>query len=61
MEVAGKHVVITGAASGIGRATALRLRRKGRGVVVSDLDADGAAAARPNSTQNEVIGRLWGL
>ena len=45
MDLAGRHVVITGAASGIGRAMALRFAEEGaRGVVVSDLDAEGAAA-----------------
>lgn len=45
MEVAGKVVVVTGAASGIGRALARRFAAEGAGaVVVADLDADGAAA-----------------
>ena len=38
----GKTVVITGAASGIGRATALIFAREGANVVVSDVNADGA-------------------
>ncbi len=45
MDVAGKVVVVTGAANGIGRAMALRFAAEGaRGVVIADLDADGAAA-----------------
>ena len=40
----GKVAVITGAASGIGRATALRFAAEGAAVVVGDLSADGAAA-----------------
>lgn len=40
--VAGKVVLITGAASGLGRATAERLAREGAKVVVSDIDEDGA-------------------
>ena len=45
MEVAGKVVVVTGAASGIGRALAWRFAEDGaRGVVVADLNAEGAEA-----------------
>ncbi len=45
MELAGKVVVVTGAANGIGRALALRFAAEGaKGVVVADLDAQGAAA-----------------
>lgn len=43
MELAGKVVVVTGAASGIGRAMARRFAVEGaRAVVVADRDADGA-------------------
>jgi NAD(P)-dependent dehydrogenase (short-subunit alcohol dehydrogenase family) len=43
MEVAGKVVVVTGAASGIGRALAWRFAEDGaRGVVVADIDAAGS-------------------
>src|SRR6202008_103030 len=42
--LAGKGVVITGAAAGIGRATALYLAERGVRVVVSDIDADGGKA-----------------
>jgi len=39
----GKTIVITGAASGIGRATALIFAREGANVVCADIDAEGAA------------------
>ncbi len=41
MELEGKHVVVTGAASGIGRACAARFAREGARVVVSDRDESG--------------------
>ncbi len=45
MEISGRVAVVTGAASGAGRAIALGLAARGAGaVVVSDIDADGAAA-----------------
>jgi hypothetical protein len=45
MSLAGKGVVVTGAASGIGRATAGHLATLGARVVVSDIDEDGGKAA----------------
>ena len=39
MELTGKHVVVTGAASGIGRACAARFAAEGARVVVADLDS----------------------
>lgn len=45
MRVAGKVVVVTGAASGIGRALAQRFAREGaKHIVCADLNGDGAAA-----------------
>ena len=39
--VAGKAAIVTGAASGIGRATAQVLAREGASVCIADVDADG--------------------
>ena len=56
---AGKTILITGAASGIGRATALIFAREGANVVCADINADGA-----RRTAQEVVqqgGRGLGL
>src|SRR5829696_2159205 len=42
MDLAGRHIVVTGAASGIGRACALRFADEDAKVTVSDLNLDGA-------------------
>jgi len=54
MEIAGKVAVITGAASGIGRATALALAREGADIVLSDIDRDGLEQVR---AEIESLGR----
>jgi NAD(P)-dependent dehydrogenase (short-subunit alcohol dehydrogenase family) len=45
MDVSGKHVVVTGAASGIGRACAARFAQAGARVVIADLDESAARDA----------------
>jgi NAD(P)-dependent dehydrogenase (short-subunit alcohol dehydrogenase family) len=44
VDLRGKTSVVTGGASGIGRALALRFAREGANVVVADLDATGMEA-----------------
>jgi NAD(P)-dependent dehydrogenase (short-subunit alcohol dehydrogenase family) len=41
----GKVVIVTGAASGIGRATALEFAREGANVTIADVDVEAGAAA----------------
>ncbi len=49
MRFAGKRAVVTGGASGIGRATALRLADEGAQVLVGDLDREGGEALAAGS------------
>lgn len=44
MRLRGKRIVITGGASGIGRAMALRFLAEGGSVAIADLDVDGASS-----------------
>ena len=54
MEIQGKIAVVTGAASGIGRSTALALAREGADVVLADLNRDGLTEVR---AEIEKLGR----
>jgi NAD(P)-dependent dehydrogenase (short-subunit alcohol dehydrogenase family) len=54
--VEGKVAIVTGAASGIGRATAERLAEEGARVVVADINAAGAAAVAAAMGAGRAIG-----
>lgn len=58
-ELNDRAVVVTGAASGIGRALATALARRGTPVVLSDIDAAGAEAAA--RTIVAAGGRVWAI
>lgn len=53
LELTDKTAIVTGGASGIGRATAVRFGEEGANVVVADVDADGG---RETATQVESAG-----
>ena len=53
VDLTGRRAVVTGGASGIGRAMARRFAKEGARVVVADLDAAGAA------TVADETGGLW--
>lgn len=57
MEFIGRSAIVTGAAGGLGAATARRLAELGSGVVIFDRDADGASAlARELGPQAVAVG-----
>lgn len=57
----GKAVLVTGAASGIGRAAALRLASEGASVALLDRDADGLAATASQIAANGGVSATFTL
>jgi len=49
LSLKGKRAVITGAAAGIGRATALRMAEAGADLILIDLDEDGLSRIKEDS------------
>ena len=49
--LAGNRILVTGAASGIGQATALRLLDEGAAVVAADVAADGLDKTRAGAAR----------
>jgi rhamnulose-1-phosphate aldolase/alcohol dehydrogenase len=60
-ELARRVVLVTGGASGIGKATAKLLAAEGAHVVVTDLDRDGAQAVADEIVKSAGAGRAVGL
>lgn len=54
----GKRILVTGAASGIGQATALRLLSEGADVVAADISADGLSNTQAGAEQAGTARRL---
>ncbi len=52
---AGKTVIVTGAASGIGRATAERIAREGGRVIASDIAADKLEALKAENPNADIV------
>src|ERR1700751_2320443 len=54
----GKRILVTGSASGIGQATALRLLDEGATVVAADIAADGLGATQARAHEAATADRL---
>src|SRR4051794_18066546 len=61
MRLTGNRILVTGAASGIGQATALRLLDEGAAVVAADVAADGLDKASARAGEAGGGGRLTTL
>jgi len=59
--LAGKKIVITGAASGIGRAAAELMVTEGASVLIADLDGDATSNTAAETSRSEVGDRAVGI
>ncbi len=57
--IAGQHVLITGAASGIGKALALELARRGARLSLADIDGAGVRATAQSARAHRVDARAY--
>lgn len=55
LDFTGKRVLVTGAASGIGKATALLLSKLGANLILADINKEGLNALRPNVKETDKL------
>ena len=55
LDFTGKRILVTGAASGIGRATALLLSQQGADLILLDLNKEGLEELRPQIKDSDVL------
>lgn len=55
LDFTGKRILVTGAASGIGKATALLLSRLGASLILADINNDGLKELRPNIRETDKL------
>ena len=55
LDFTGKRIFVTGAASGIGKATALLLSQLGADLILADLNMEGLEAIRPNIRKTDYL------
>ena len=55
LDFTGKRILLTGAASGIGRSTALLLSKLGADLILADLNKEGLETIRPNIRETDYL------